>query len=269
MSLTVQETRTDELFGDIHTLPDEAYVQTSRDRVLTAEHLGVSPDFLSGKSALDAGTGGRGRALQGLFRLGSRDIVALDLSETNIRNARRHNTGLGSSVTYRTGNLLDLPFEAERFDFIHCSGVAHHTADPAKAVSEMFRCLKPGGKLYLSLYGTGGLLYSCAAFGRWIGQRIPYSAARWVGLRTVGGAVTSNLLDYVYVPYQFHYTESTATELLQEAGYACIERLPQPARLGDGWWDRLLKPSTYDPNTVVGRMMVGSGWIVLMAGKPP
>ena len=144
MSLNIQERRTDELFGDIHALPDSDYIQTSRDRVLTAAHLGVADDFLAGKSALDAGTGGRGRALQGLYRMGSRDIVAIDLSETNIQNARRDNPTLDPFVTYKTANLLDLPFEPNCFDFIHCSGVAHHTADPVKAVAEMYRCLKPG-----------------------------------------------------------------------------------------------------------------------------
>ena len=252
MSLNIQERRTDELFGDIHALPDSDYIQTSRDRVLTAAHLGVADDFLAGKSALDAGTGGRGRALQGLYRMGSRDIVAIDLSETNIQNARRDNPTLDPFVTYKTANLLDLPFEPNCFDFIHCSGVAHHTADPVKAVAEMYRCLKPGGLLYISLYGQGGLLYKAAAVGRGIRHLVPYSFAKTVGLWTLGGAVTSNLLDYVYVPYQFHYTEATARDLLHHAGFTCVRRLNQPAELGNGWWDRLLKPSTYDPRNNPG-----------------
>lgn len=180
MSLHLQERRTDELFGDIHTLPDDNYVQTSRDRVLTATHLGVPDDFLSGKLVLDAGTGGRGRALEGLYRMGSRDIVAIDLSETNIRNAQRDNPKLDPFVTYQAANLLDLPFDPNRFDFIHCSGVAHHTADPVKAVAEMYRCLKPSGQLYISLYGQGGLLYTAAAIGRGIGRLVPYSIAKFV-----------------------------------------------------------------------------------------
>ncbi len=268
MSVTVQERRTDELFGDIHRLPADDYVQASRDRVLTAAHLGVADDFLAGKSVLDAGTGGRGRALEGLYRMGSRDIVAVDLSETNIKNAQRDNPDLDPWVMYRTANLLDLPFDPNRFDFIHCSGVAHHTADPSRAVAEMYRCLKPGGQLYISLYGRGGILYSAAAIGRLVGRWLPYSIAKTVGVWTVGGAVTSNLLDYVYVPFQFHYTESSARRLLTDAGFGKLRRLGQPLELRDGIWDRLLKPSTYDPRTSLGRLMVGSGWIVLTAEKP-
>jgi 2-polyprenyl-3-methyl-5-hydroxy-6-metoxy-1,4-benzoquinol methylase len=268
VSVAQQERRTEELFGDIHSLPDGDYVQTSRDRVLTAAHLDVPENFLNGKSALDAGTGGRGRALAGLYRMGARDIVAIDLSETNIRNAQRDNSDLDSFVTYQTANLLDLPFEPERFDFIHCSGVAHHTADPDRAVAEMYRCLKPGGQLYISLYGRGGLLYTTATIGRRLGRLVPYSVAKSVGLWTLGGAVTSNLLDYVYVPYQFHYTEAMARQLLHSAGLTSARRLEQPAELGNGWWDQLLKPSTYDPKTTMGKLMVGSGWIVLVAEKP-
>ena len=59
-SLTDEEQQTARLFGDIHRLPDDAYMDAQRRTVVTAENLGVSDDFLSGKCALDAGTGGQG-----------------------------------------------------------------------------------------------------------------------------------------------------------------------------------------------------------------
>ena len=91
MKLSKKEQRTASLYGEIHIIGEQDYFESASNNVLTAENLEVPKDFLNGKRCLDAGTGGKGVALRGLFRLGSRDITAIDLSEDNIRNAQRTN----------------------------------------------------------------------------------------------------------------------------------------------------------------------------------
>ncbi|MCX7702846.1 MAG: class I SAM-dependent methyltransferase [Planctomycetota bacterium] len=48
------------------------------------------------------------------------------------------------------GSALDIPFKSESFDAVVCFQVLEHLPEPARAVSEMARCLKPGGHLILS-----------------------------------------------------------------------------------------------------------------------
>src|SRR5688572_25822153 len=52
------------------------------------------------------------------------------------------------------GNVLSLPFPANLFDGAYSYGVVHHTIDPAGAVREIVRTLKPGGRLLIYVYET-------------------------------------------------------------------------------------------------------------------
>lgn len=45
------------------------------------------------------------------------------------------------------GDIHDLPFPDQRFAAVHCNAVLEHVENPHKAVDEMFRVLKPGGKI--------------------------------------------------------------------------------------------------------------------------
>lgn len=48
-----------------------------------------------------------------------------------------------------TGNLLQLPFKNESVDTLICTGVLEHVPDPAGAVAEIYRVLKPGGRVFV------------------------------------------------------------------------------------------------------------------------
>lgn len=52
------------------------------------------------------------------------------------------------------GNVLSLPFASDVFDGAYSYGVVHHTIDPAKAVREIVRTMKPGGRLLIYVYET-------------------------------------------------------------------------------------------------------------------
>jgi len=43
-------------------------------------------------------------------------------------------------------DILDIKYDDNFFDFILCSHVLEHILDDRKALSELFRVLKPGGK---------------------------------------------------------------------------------------------------------------------------
>jgi len=46
--------------------------------------------------------------------------------------------------------LDDLPFEDSSFEAVLCTQVLEHLERPGKAVKELYRVLKPGGKLFLT-----------------------------------------------------------------------------------------------------------------------
>lgn len=52
----------------------------------------------------------------------------------------------------RQGSALELPFEAERFDFVYSIGCLHHTGDLPRAIAEAERVLRPGGRAVVMLY---------------------------------------------------------------------------------------------------------------------
>lgn len=49
-------------------------------------------------------------------------------------------------------SLTDIPLADEYMDMIYCIGVVHHIPDMERALSELMRVLKKGGKLYLGVY---------------------------------------------------------------------------------------------------------------------
>ncbi|MFH1691088.1 MAG: class I SAM-dependent methyltransferase [Candidatus Omnitrophota bacterium] len=265
--LSKVEQKTALLYGRIHALTDMEDAEREAATFLTARHLETREDFLAGKKCLDAGCGGKGRALKGLFRLGSRDITAIDISEINLENARNENKEILDCVNFKFMSILDLDASQERFDFIHCSGVVHHMENPQKAIEMLYRCLKPGGHLYIGVFGRGGILYGVGNLFRGLARLIPYNVAFLFFRVFLKGVVAREVFDYLYVPFQFHFSEDSAVNLLREVGLTHIKRLNQPEHKAKSFIFNFLKPCYYDPKTFIGRFMAGDGWIVLMAQK--
>jgi len=45
-----------------------------------------------------------------------------------------------------------MPFRAGQFDFVFCYGVLQHTPDPQRAYDELWKHVRPGGKLAIDYY---------------------------------------------------------------------------------------------------------------------
>ena len=60
---------------------------------------------------------------------------------------------LAPNLEFRQGDALELPLtseELESFDFTHARFLLEHLSNPAQAVSEMVKSLKPGGRIFLA-----------------------------------------------------------------------------------------------------------------------
>lgn len=60
-------------------------------------------------------------------------------------------SGWDYSQLDHVGNLHEMPFDESEFDAVLCTQVLEHLEWPRESVSEMYRVLKPGGKLYLTV----------------------------------------------------------------------------------------------------------------------
>jgi len=105
-----------------------------------------------GECILDIG-GGPGRYAIHFSKLGC-DVTLVDLSDENIRFAKRKADEAGVSFSAYTKNCLDLnELGLGQFDHVFLMGPLYHLIDreeQAKAVKIALDRLKPGGKLYVS-----------------------------------------------------------------------------------------------------------------------
>ena len=118
-------------------------IGTTRD---LARLAGIS----AGMRVLDVG-GGIGGPARLLANEYGANVTVLDLTAEYCRvgallTAR---TGLTERVTFRQGDALDLPFEDGQFDLIWTQHSSMNIEDKARLYAEIFRVLRPGGRLAL------------------------------------------------------------------------------------------------------------------------
>lgn len=78
--------------------------------------------------------------------------TGVDLTDAAVGLARRRFELFNLPGTFRTADAENLDFADESFDLVYSHGVLHHTPDTARAVREVHRVLKPGGRAIVMLY---------------------------------------------------------------------------------------------------------------------
>ena len=125
----------------------DALMTGGLDRVwMTALRKAVAPH--PGERILDvaAGTGASSAALA----KGGAEVVACDLSEGMIEVGRERHP----EIEFVHGNALDLDFEDGSFDAVTISWGLRNIPDPALALREMARVVRPRGRLVVLEFST-------------------------------------------------------------------------------------------------------------------
>jgi ubiquinone/menaquinone biosynthesis C-methylase UbiE len=74
------------------------------------------------------------------------EVTGIDIADEMLERAASNlrSQGLDSRVSFRKGDIQQLPFEDNSVDYIVSTLSLHHWLDPVKAISEVHRVLKPG-----------------------------------------------------------------------------------------------------------------------------
>jgi ubiquinone/menaquinone biosynthesis C-methylase UbiE len=103
---------------------------------------------MSGGTALEIGCG-RGVGVEIILDLfGAERVDAFDLDSRMIDRARRRLRGRGGRVKLWTGNVTSISAEDASYDAVFDFGIIHHVPEWRKAVAEVGRVLRPGGRFY-------------------------------------------------------------------------------------------------------------------------
>ncbi len=86
-------------------------------------------------------------------------VTAVDLNPVAVAQTRRRFQLFGLEGDVREADGEKLPFDDNVFSFAYSWGVLHHSPNPQRSISELFRVLKPGGRVGVMLYSRESFLY--------------------------------------------------------------------------------------------------------------
>lgn len=76
-------------------------------------------------------------------------IIGLDRSGELLEDARRNVEGAQDNLSFQEGDLYELPFADESFDFIYVRLVFMHLANPFQALKSLKRVLRSNGRILI------------------------------------------------------------------------------------------------------------------------
>lgn len=198
--------------------------------------LFVDFEHLAGRDVLEVGCGS-GFAVQ-LFVEAGADVTAVDLTPWAVATTRRRLAAFGLEANVFEADAERLPMPDASFDLVFSWGVIHHTSDMDRALGELVRVCRPGGRVVTMVYHRRSLFFLVyRAFQRFL------PLARRLGFHFEGARAgeTAGLIAR-------HFTKDELRERLAAAGLRNIrvipygqdaELLPLPRRIRVPITDRL------------------------------
>lgn len=117
--------------------------------------------FAKDKHGLEVGSGGGhiSSFLAGFFS----SFTGVDISANSLELAKKEATNRNiTNVNFILGNLFNPEFRAEhkeKYDFVLCYGVLHHTQNPEEGFRNLTELVKPGGIILVGVYSRTQWVY--------------------------------------------------------------------------------------------------------------
>lgn len=115
-------------------------------------------DEFKGKRVLEVGCGSGIDTAE--FARNGAIVTAIDLTKEGVELTKKLLNENGLAAKVMQADATNLPFEDKSFDCVYSYGVLHHIPELEKALAEIHRVLKPGGKLMVMLDHRNSLLYA-------------------------------------------------------------------------------------------------------------
>jgi len=141
----------------------------------------VAPE--AGERILDVAAG-TGTSSVALARSGA-EVIALDFSAGMVAEGRRKH----KKIEFIEGDAQRLPFPDNQFDAVSISFGLRNVADPKAALAEMFRVLKPGGRVVVCEFSKPPIAIFRAGYWAYLQYIMP----------TIVDRVSSNPAAYSYL----------------------------------------------------------------------
>ena len=108
-------------------------------------------DIAPGETVLDLGSGSGLDAIIAAWAVGSGgSVIGIDLNPAMCRKARANLSDAGGSFECREGRIEEIPVEDELADVVISNGVINLSFRKRKVMEEMFRTLRPGGRISIT-----------------------------------------------------------------------------------------------------------------------
>jgi ubiquinone/menaquinone biosynthesis C-methylase UbiE len=213
------------------------------NKIATWKKLILDPLRLTPTSkVLDIGCGMGTDAIEVAERVPEGHVTGVDFSESLIAEAIRRTQGRNLPVTFLTGDAQSLELPDHSFDAVRTERMLMHVPDAEKALKEMARVLRSGGRMVVfdfdweSVFCDSpfkettrriALSFCDGMKNGWIGRRLP-RLFREAGMRDVSSVFHTVTIEYYFLQLLFggHVAKMVASGALQE----------QEANL---WWRHL------------------------------
>ncbi len=110
-------------------------------------------------------------------------LYGIDLTERAVEHTQRRLAAFGLDSKLSLGDAENLSYPDSFFDVVYSWGVLHHSPNTEKAISEVFRVLKPGGDARIMIYHKWSMVgfmlwvrYALLQFKPWLKMDQIYSA---------------------------------------------------------------------------------------------
>lgn len=224
----------------------------------------IDYDWLRGKKVLDIATGS-GFAMVAFIQ-GGADVIGIDLTDFAVAQAKRNLAVRNLKGTVIKMDAQQMNFEDESFDFVNAWGCLMHMPDTEKAIGEIYRVLKPGGKVLAYMYNKSSWPFWFNLIflrGILMGQLIRYRfdidrlTSRWSDGFSVGGN-----------PLAKFYTPKQAASFFKNAGFSNVSADPwQIPHEPDHWPMKKFPVFRYLPQKIKDFMSKRWGYGLIIQAK--
>jgi ubiquinone/menaquinone biosynthesis C-methylase UbiE len=108
----------------------------------------LQTEFRDARRVLDVGCGPGVIAAEVARQFPEANVIGIDAGDPRLRKVKTNFQAL-PNASCSQGDAICLPFKSEAFDLIYCRFLLEYLCERQKAVAEMVRICKPGGRILL------------------------------------------------------------------------------------------------------------------------